>query len=126
ESWWARGIQGVAFSGPIWFFLKALFLLYVQIWLRWTLPRIRLDQVLYGCVQVLLPMTMVLVFGTTLWTWANTSGHAGWMMFSKFWMILLGLVGVVFLIGFVAIAVYGFYHRRRLVGVLVVDALPGS
>ncbi len=126
DGWWARGLKGLLLSGPIWFFLKVVFLLYVQIWLRWTLPRIRLDQVLYGCVQVMLPLTMVLVLGATLWTWADLSGGSGWHWFARAWQGILGLIGALFVLGFVVIAMFGFYHRRRLVGNLVVDALPGS
>jgi hypothetical protein len=36
-------------------------------WIRWTLPRPRIDQVLYACVQVLLPITCVLLLGAALW-----------------------------------------------------------
>jgi NADH-quinone oxidoreductase subunit H len=126
QAWWADGLRGLLLGGPIWFFLKAVFLLYVQLWLRWTLPRIRLDQVLYGCVQVLLPMTMLLVLGATLWTWADLSGGSGWLWFAKLWRWVLGAVGLVFAVGFIGIAGYGFYHRRRLVGNLVIDPLPAA
>lgn len=122
----ARGVQGILFDGPIWLVLKAVFFLYVQIWLRWTLPRIRIDQVLYACVQVLLPFTMILLLGTTMWVWASTSDSAAWATFSRVVNAVLGVIGVVFVLGFLAIAAFGFYHRRRLVGNLVVDALPGS
>ncbi len=122
----AHAAKGILFSGPIWFILKCVFFLYVQIWLRWTLPRIRIDQVLYGCVQVMLPLTMLLLLGTTLWVWASTSASGGWTMFANITNIVLGLVGAVFALMFPAIATYGFYHRRMMVGNLVVDALPGS
>ncbi len=122
----ARGVNGLLFSGPLWFVMKATFFLFVQIWIRWTLPRIRIDQVLYACVQVLLPLTMVLLLGTTLWVWASSSDSSGWAMFDQVVSWLLGLIGAVFPIGFVAIAAHGFYHRRRLVGNLVIDPLPGS
>jgi NADH-quinone oxidoreductase subunit H len=122
----ARGINGVLFSGPIWFVMKGVFFLFVQIWLRWTLPRIRIDQVLYACVQVLLPLTMVLVLGATLWVWASSSDSGGWAILNSVVNIILGLVGALFAAGFVAIAAYGFHHRRRLVGNLVIDPLPGS
>jgi len=122
----SRAAAGLLFSGPIWFVLKCVFILYVQIWLRWTLPRIRIDQVLYACVQVLLPLTMVLLLGTTLWVWAASAGGAGFAMFDRIVTWILGLIGAVFALGFLAIAAYGFYHRRRLVGSLVIDVLPGS
>jgi hypothetical protein len=122
----AKGINGVLFSGPIWFLAKCVFFLYVQIWLRWTLPRIRIDQVLYSCVQVMLPLTMLLLFGTTLWVWASTSSNAGWLGLARVATWMLGSIGGVFVLGFVAIAAYGFYHRRSLPGSLAVDALPGS
>jgi len=121
-----RGIKGLLFSGPIWFLLKCVFFLYVQIWLRWTLPRIRIDQVLYACVQVMLPLTMVLLFGVTLWVWATTSGNASWLGFVRITSLILGAIGAVFMFGFFGIAAYGFYHRRRLPGWLAVDALPGA
>jgi len=122
----ARGVNGLLFNGPIWFIAKCVFFLYVQIWLRWTLPRIRIDQVLYGCVQVLLPLTMVLLLGTAIWVWASTSDSAGWAIFASVINWILGIIGAGFALMFPAIAAYGFYHRRRLVGNLVVDALPGA
>ena len=49
------------------FILKASILVYVQIWIRWTLPRPRIDQVLYACVKVLLPAACILLLGAALW-----------------------------------------------------------
>lgn len=122
----AQGLKGLLFSGPIWLILKCVFFLYVQMWLRWTLPRIRIDQVLYGCVQVMLPLTMLLLLGATLWSWASHGGHSGWLAFDRVVNVLLGLIGVVAMIGFAGIAAYGFYHRRVLVGNLVRDVTPGG
>ena len=122
----SRAVNGVLFSGPIWLIIKCMFFLYVQIWIRWTLPRIRIDQVLYACMQVLLPLGMFLLLGTTLWVWAATSDHAGWRMFDQIVTWILGTAGAVFAMGFPAIAAYGFYHRRRMVGTLVSDVMPGS
>ncbi|MCO6435599.1 MAG: NADH-quinone oxidoreductase subunit NuoH [Phycisphaerae bacterium] len=121
-----RAINGLLFSGPVWFLVKTLFLLYVQIWLRWTLPRIRIDQVLYACVQVLLPLTMILLLGSTLWIWASEAGSSGWNIFDGVINVILGVVGMLFLAAFSIIAAWGFFHRRKLVGNLVVDPLPGG
>jgi NADH-quinone oxidoreductase subunit H len=49
------------------FTAKALGIIFVQMWLRWTLPRPRIDQVLYACVKVLLPFACVLLLGAALW-----------------------------------------------------------
>jgi len=49
------------------FTMKALAIIFVQMWIRWTLPRPRIDQVLYACVKVLLPMACVLLLGAGLW-----------------------------------------------------------
>jgi NADH-quinone oxidoreductase subunit H len=49
--------------GPILFSLKALFLVFVQMWLRWSLPRLRVDQLMYLCWKVMLPISMVLILG---------------------------------------------------------------
>ena len=53
-----------------WFTLKVFTLIFIQIWLRWTLPRIRIDQVMYACVKVLLPLSLVTFLGTAVWVWA--------------------------------------------------------
>jgi len=121
----AQALKGVLFSGPIWLILKATFLVYVQIWLRWTLPRIRIDQVLYACIQVMLPMCMVLLLGSTLWELFATLSSE-FASLSTVATILLGAVGVLPVLGFLAFMLYGLIYRRWLVGTLVVDHLPGS
>jgi NADH-quinone oxidoreductase subunit H len=49
--------------GPVVFCLKALLLVFVQIWLRWTLPRLRVDQLMYMCWKVLLPLSFICLMG---------------------------------------------------------------
>jgi len=49
------------------FIAKCGLIIFVQMWLRWTLPRPRIDQVLYVCVKVLLPLSCALLLGAALW-----------------------------------------------------------
>ena len=46
---------------------KGALLLIVQIWVRWTLPRLRIDQVMMTCLKYLLPLTCALFLGAILW-----------------------------------------------------------
>ncbi len=50
--------------GAIWFILKGCLFVAVQIWLRWTLPRLRVDQLMALCWKVLLPFTLACVIAT--------------------------------------------------------------
>ncbi len=53
------GYQGPVLPGIVWFFLKSYFLVFVIIWLRWTYPRVRFDQLLNFSWKVLIPLTFI-------------------------------------------------------------------
>lgn len=40
---------------------KSVVLYFIMIWVRWTLPRIRIDQVMHLCLKVLLPLSLACV-----------------------------------------------------------------
>ena len=64
--------HGVDFLGPIWFVIKLLALLFVFIWLRATLPRLRYDQLMSFGWKILLPVATVNAFVTALVVvWVN-------------------------------------------------------
>ena len=46
---------------------KASLLVFVQIWIRWTLPRLRIDQVMTTCLKCLVPISCFLFLGAVLW-----------------------------------------------------------
>jgi NADH-quinone oxidoreductase subunit H len=53
--------------GCVVFITKGCLLVFVQIWVRWTLPRLRIDQVMSACLKYLLPISCFLFLGVTLW-----------------------------------------------------------
>src|SRR5205807_1383610 len=49
------------------FMFKSWTLVFVMMWVRWTLPRLRIDQVMMTCLKYLLPISCVLLLGVSLW-----------------------------------------------------------
>ncbi len=60
---WPASIGLPSLPGPFVFLLKALAIIFLQMWVRWSLPRLRVDQLMYLSWKVLLPISLVLVFG---------------------------------------------------------------
>lgn len=56
-----------AVVGALWFTGKAMFLVLVQMWLRWTLPRLRVDQLMHICWKVFMPFSFGNVLLVSLW-----------------------------------------------------------
>lgn len=53
--------------GCVVFITKGCLLVFVQMWVRWTLPRLRIDQVMSACLKYLLPISCFLFLGVTVW-----------------------------------------------------------
>ena len=51
----------------MWFFIKLLALIALFIWVRGTLPRLRMDQLMNFAWKFMLPMALVNIFAAGLW-----------------------------------------------------------
>ena len=62
----------------IWFFAKLSALLFMFLWIRGTLPRIRMDQVMSLAWKFMLPLALVCILSAAVWQ-CTTRGAAGWL-----------------------------------------------
>jgi len=68
---WAGNLLNIAvFVGKCWV------LVLVMMWMRWSLPRLRIDQVMETCLQYFLPISCVLLVGVCLWLLLVSPGVA--------------------------------------------------
>lgn len=70
--YYLAGIVGVAA-----FAIKAIIGVFIQVWLRWTVPRIRIDQVITVCLKYLIPMSCFLFLGAIVWPLILLKGADG-------------------------------------------------
>ena len=62
------GFLDSATWGIFWMISKTAVLIFVMLWLRWTLPRLRVDQLMSVCWKVFLPISLINIFGVAIWT----------------------------------------------------------
>ena len=116
------------------FVFKCGLLVLVQMWVRWTFPRPRIDQVLYACIKVLLPLSCLLLLGAAAWgllmperpgvpwvdyqPWAVSDWIAhgvGPAWFAQATLAAAGVIFVLAILGFIAHAyATGRADHRRL------------
>lgn len=57
------------------FITKSLLLVFVIMWMRWSLPRLRVDQLMSFCWKFLVPVGFACVMGTAVWVSLEGFGH---------------------------------------------------
>lgn len=60
---WTTGIGW----GIFWILMKTLMIVALQIWIRWTLPRLRVDQLMSLCWKVLTPLAFLCMLASGIW-----------------------------------------------------------
>ena len=61
-----KGWEGPVLPSHLWFLLKVFFFAFIMIWLRATLPRLRVDQVMAFAWKFLFPLSIINIFVTAV------------------------------------------------------------
>lgn len=67
---WTSGVPGswaASIWGTFWLISKAIILVLIQMWVRWTYPRLRVDQLMIFCWKYLIPASLLLVILSGIW-----------------------------------------------------------
>jgi NADH-quinone oxidoreductase subunit H len=64
--WRGIGVEAFPILGVVWFFLKAFFMYWVIMWVKYTFPRIRIDQMLNFNWKFLTPLALVVLMVTAI------------------------------------------------------------
>jgi NADH-quinone oxidoreductase subunit H len=76
---WQAPVAGLQFvPSYVWFFAKLSILLFVFIWIRGTLPRTRVDQVMNFAWKFMLPMAFTCVVAAAVWHYQGRA-FGGWL-----------------------------------------------
>jgi NADH-quinone oxidoreductase subunit H len=90
------GVDQYPLLGPVYLFLKVVFLLFIMIWVRATWPRIRYDRLMAFGWKILLPLSLAIAFitatGIVLY---ELSGNLLYFWAIPFVSVLVGLFTVV-------------------------------
>jgi NADH-quinone oxidoreductase subunit H len=86
------------------FIAKGWLLVFVMMWVRWTLPRLRIDQVMMTCLKYLLPISCALLLGVSAWQ-VLPHGVLNYLDLIKY-------VGAVACLAFLAHTIYRIYTTQ--------------
>lgn len=108
--WRGLGAEQIPILGVVWLFLKAFFVYWVTTWVRYTVPRIRIDHMMSLNWKFLTPLALTLVIITAIMDRALTG--------LPVWAYSLGMFAANVMIGAVTLTILQQYARseRKRVG----------
>ncbi|MCZ6788714.1 MAG: NADH-quinone oxidoreductase subunit NuoH [Chloroflexi bacterium] len=99
-----KGWEGPVLPSHLWFLIKVFFFAFIMIWVRATLPRLRIDQVMDFAWKFLFPLSLINMFVTAVevLVWEEPTLVQLWAM-----------VGINLLVAVVGIVAFSFVFKRR-------------
>jgi len=88
--WQGPGVEALPLLGILWFTLKVYAFVLIFMWVRATLPRLRIDQLMDFCWKVLIPMALVNIMATAVLLLAFPGNL--WPVAIVNWALVAGLV----------------------------------
>jgi hypothetical protein len=107
------------FSGTVWFFLKLLVFLYIYVWFRATLPRLRYDQLMDLGWKVMIPIALGWFLLLAL---LRVGGDRGWTALHK---TTVGVIALLVLVAAGGLLTVGRQGQRPQQGTRGGDVLMG-
>ncbi len=90
---WEGVLPGYDFLGGLpGFVIKTLGLVFLMMWLRWTLPRLRVDQLMNLCWKYFIPISFFNILGTGVWGLIFKHDNV-WSIGISCAIIYVGLIG---------------------------------
>ena len=86
-----KGWEGPVLPSHLWFFSKVCFVWFVLLWIRATLPRLRVDQIMALAWKFLLPLGLLNIFVTAaeVLVWENPTTAELWYMVGINWVVAI-------------------------------------
>lgn len=105
-------VKGVSVIPFIWFMVKTYLMVFALIWVRLTIPRLQVDQLMGFAWKILIPLGLVNILASgAIMLWAP---HWKWYLAAFNWILFLGFIGL-----FDPIMRWHLQRRRTKLAVLV-------